>query len=213
MHRALFFPSLIVLLTMILSIAPAAQAGTIVFTATGQLELEDGPDTLGLDGASFTFQVTFSDTEVYGDTFGFPFLASLSDSLQISGASVGGVDGTYTEPDGIAFYPEFSGQFYDSNGAAAAYNVNGFTLEILYLSDTTGSAVIGGVVAEADFGLVGAPSNHQFMMLDPFNLWNIVNFEASTQHFPTPIPVPAAALAIPALLGALGIRRRYVAVA
>ena len=100
---------------------------------SGCLDLTTGPDPLGLDKATLTLNAGFDTIDTYVDLFGFPAIVADSDSLVISGASVAGTNGTYSETAGLAFFPTFDGQWFDSAGVLADYAVNGeqFTLPVL----------------------------------------------------------------------------------
>lgn len=73
----------------------------VITTFNGTISLDVGTDTLGLDGATFTFTASFADGSTWTGSVSSPILLADTHSLTISGSTSG--DGTFTDNDGFRF--------------------------------------------------------------------------------------------------------------
>jgi hypothetical protein len=189
----------------------------IILSATVQLENHNGgPDVLGLHGATLNVSATFSGS--YIDRFGFPEADSTSDSLTITGASVGGTNGVYSEGVsgdgfGLGFYPTFNGQLQHGgpNNGFAIWNIGGIELLLFKLLNEVGGVNVGDPVQVAHFGTevdVG-PSLFHFVGLEDNTTYAIFNLAVNvTDTAAAPVPAPLALIALGLLCLALTGRRR-----
>jgi hypothetical protein len=91
----------------------ATQANAELMMQIGlTLQLDSGTDVLGLDGATVDFEATFPTGATWGGAVGFPEATTTTHQLTISGATVGGVDGTYSDPDGFLYAPDIASALF-----------------------------------------------------------------------------------------------------
>jgi hypothetical protein len=169
-----------------MAVPTSALASPITATYSMTLTLLDGTDTLGLVGANLTLTATFDFPQNYVEEFAIPAVFSTSNALTISGASVGATNGTYTEPDGIHFFPTYPGQIWSGIGLVPTYQVNGqeFTLEPF--SDTVAVNI-------------GDPFNaSHFLSLDSASYWvsntaiyGLENLDLNVTGGTSSVPEPA----------------------
>ena len=94
-------------------LGPVSAYATIFSTVSGTFTLIDGADPLGLAGASFTLNSTYDSAAVYIlRPINQAVVDALTHSFNISGASVAASNGAWTDPQGLAIYPTFPGQFF-----------------------------------------------------------------------------------------------------
>jgi len=210
MLTARLLPASLLVVAFLVATTPQVQASIITYTATGNLSLTSGPDTLGLGGASFTFQASFNDTDTYVSRFGFPTMLSFDDSLTISGASVGSTNGTYNEDFGLIFYPTYDGQFYGgpTGGNSARWTVPGGLLELGNLSEPVGGVAVGDAVDVSHFGATEFSGGAAFRVFATSTEYAVDNFSASASVVTVPEPSSLAILGLGGVGLALATTRR-----
>ena len=198
--------SLVGLLLLVLTGGPS-WGDPIVFEAEMELDLLRGPDALGLDGAVVKYSVEFDTSQTYIELYGRPAVDSISDSLAISGASVTGTDGTYSEPDGIGFLPTYASGQHAGGGVAngwARYAVNGRTLVLVGLTTPVSGVSVGDNVDVSHFSttLLPGPFPKFNVVATSFEAeYGVVNFTASVSGT-QPVPEPGTLALVS--LGAIG---------
>ena len=167
-----------------------ARADFIDYQISGDIVLDVGSDTLGLDGASFTLTASFDSDAVYQDFFGFPAVASISDSLVITGASNASTNGTYSEDFGLVFYPTFNGTLFGgaSGGEFAGWTINGELVNSGFFAEPTAVVQVGDTISPDDFSLIESTTTGtpDFSVFSTGASYNIANFEASVSTIPEP---------------------------
>lgn len=94
----------------------------IVTTISGTIIVDDGPDLLGLNGASYELSARFADNTTWNNLGSFPAVVSMSHSMTIQGSTSG--DGTFTDDDGFAWLSTNSGLFYSAGASFNAWRAS-----------------------------------------------------------------------------------------
>lgn len=190
----------------ILVVPLQANAAMLAVEVGFTLSLESGLNALGLDGADVLFRADFADGTTFASICcGQPQANAASHSFVISGATIGGSNGIFSDPDGVALFP---------NNA----NSDGFFSE---LGDTIS---LPGVASQVRFdagGSIPDVSNGDLLTLTQLTVlfgsspgissifssggsdYDVVDFEVNAFEV-APVPVPAALPLMGAGLAALG---------
>lgn len=150
--------------------------------------------------------MTFSDSEQYIDISSEPTVDALTHSLTISGL------GTYSDPQGLAIYPDFGNGVYFGGGATNGlleFDISGTLLFArnggLVTRTAAGAAVsVGDFVDITHFGTT-LDVGSQFEGEDG-SVYSVQNFAGSVSSQAVPIPATAALMGLPLVM--LGWMRR-----
>ena len=182
-----------------------AQATPFSITYTMTVALTSGTDILGLDGATLELIGFFDTTDVYANFSGLPKINSTSDSLTISGASVVGTNGVYSESSGgLGFFPTFDGQMRRPGGGIARYLVGGEDLFLNTLVDPVAGISIGDPISVSDFGTTIFNATNFSTDLGASYTITSLQFSSSSVS----VPEPSTLLLLGTGLAAVALRRR-----
>ena len=175
-------------ITICLLLCPTIVNGdSILFTAEGDIALDNGVDNIGLDGATFTFDVYFDSNGTYVDLFGLPAIASTSNLLTIAGASINSTNGSFSETFGVNFFPTFPGQFFGGPDGGGDAEFNGTEIVLTgNLSDDVTGVGIGDQIDIAHFGTVLDDTFPGPIFSSTTGEFNVVNFSVSASIVPEP---------------------------
>jgi hypothetical protein len=99
----------------VLCLLPGICQADIIYEYSTVLDVESGPDTSGLDGASVTVNFMVASGATYVERLGFPAVPTFVETVTLSGTSGGVNDGIFALP-ALAFYPSFAGFFTEPAG-------------------------------------------------------------------------------------------------
>lgn len=138
----------ILIAAILTGMAPIAQAG-LIYNFNTILELDSGPDTGGLDGASMSFTAEIPDGTTYirEPFIGVPAIYNIDYEWIIAGSS--SQDGHYSDSQGAVFASSF-GWFGPDAMLFEFANFSFMSVAIWHRSSPT--AMIGGEVTIDDFG-------------------------------------------------------------
>ncbi len=102
-----------------------------------------------MDGATLSIHAEFDDAGVYVNKFGLPALDALIHTITIASASVGGSHGTFSDPDGLTYFPTFANSFESNIGFFLAVG----PLSLVAMETAPGSVIpsIGDTISIANF--------------------------------------------------------------
>jgi hypothetical protein len=146
----------------VIATSAPAQAGLIIADFSTTLSLISGTDSVGLNGATVTLHAEFDDASTFTDFFGFPTVLALTHTITISGASVAGSNGTFSDPEGLRYFPTFVNGFFDGAGSF----LGGGPLMEIIMEMSDGSVI---------------PSNGDTISVDNFNTANLDPFDVPTR--------------------------------
>lgn len=187
---------LCVLIPLMLLAGTAAEASTLTVTYTMTIGLLNGVDNLGLDGSTIAFSSEYDTSSTYVDFNSKPSVDAISDSLTISGASIGATNGTYVAGNGVKFVPTNPGQFFSATGNFVTYTIPGGTFTSHFLIGEVSGVSIGDVMDLADFGTSastgGANGNFGSFNGSVGGTYVIETLERSSSVTPEAVPEPAS---------------------
>ena len=185
-----------------------AHAGTINVEVSFEVEdILSGADADGLVGSTVVFEAVFDDTSQFTTTCcSQPSVSALSHSFTVTGS--GSADGTYTDPVGVAVFPNntgfdgfFSviGDFMRPDGLFSAVSIAGAMADVSD-GDVITAALLVAAYGTQQPGATSATDGTEYL---------ISNFMTTvTTSSMNPIPVPAAALLFGPAFALVAARRR-----